>query len=124
MTCVRPCAPSPFVLRRADDRAWTRGLARLRAPQEPVPARSRAGISSKRGATPHLVVYNGGLGPRGRSRLVIERVYLDNIRTFVNFEWRPGSLAILLGPNGAGKTALLETLGGIQTFLLGEASSV
>jgi predicted ATPase len=54
---------------------------------------------------------------------VIERVYLDNIRTFVNFEWRPGSLAILLGPNGAGKTALLDALHELQHLLLGEASS-
>ncbi|WP_437819787.1 AAA family ATPase [Sorangium sp. So ce1078] len=55
---------------------------------------------------------------------MIERVYLDNIRTFVNFEWRPGPLAILLGANGAGKTALLDTLRGLQAFLLGESSSV
>ncbi|WP_437872647.1 AAA family ATPase [Sorangium sp. So ce363] len=55
---------------------------------------------------------------------MIERIYLDNIRTFVNFEWRPGPLAILLGANGAGKTALLDVLRGLQAFLLGEASSV
>jgi energy-coupling factor transporter ATP-binding protein EcfA2 len=55
---------------------------------------------------------------------VIERVYLDNIRTFVNFEWRPGALAILLGANGAGKTALLDALRGLQSFLMGDASSV
>jgi predicted ATPase len=55
---------------------------------------------------------------------VIERVYLDNIRTFVNFEWRPGPLAILLGANGTGKTALLDGLRQVQAFLRGEASSV
>jgi predicted ATPase len=54
---------------------------------------------------------------------VIERVYLDNIRTFVNFEWRPGPLAILLGPNGAGKTALLDALRSAQALLAGDASS-
>lgn len=55
---------------------------------------------------------------------MIERIYFDNIWTFVNFEWRPGPLAILLGANGAGKTALVDTLRGIQTLLRGEASSV
>ncbi|WP_434047598.1 MULTISPECIES: AAA family ATPase [Sorangium] len=55
---------------------------------------------------------------------MIERVYLDNIRTFVNFEWRPGPLALLLGANGAGKTALLDALRGLQSFLMGDASSV
>lgn len=55
---------------------------------------------------------------------MIERVYLDNIRTFVNFEWRPGPLAILLGANGSGKTALLDALRGFQAFVLGDASSV
>ena len=31
---------------------------------------------------------------------MIERIYLDNIRSFVNFEWRPERLALLLGRNG------------------------
>lgn len=55
---------------------------------------------------------------------MIERVYLDNIRTFVNFEWRPGPLAILLGANGSGKSALLKVLEQLQSFLLGERSSM
>ena len=55
---------------------------------------------------------------------MIERVYLDNLWTFVNFEWRPGSLAILMGANASGKTALAEALRELQAFLLGEASSV
>lgn len=54
---------------------------------------------------------------------MIERIYLDNIRTFENFEWRPGPLALLLGDNGSGKTALLDTLRGLQAFLMGDASS-
>jgi len=53
---------------------------------------------------------------------MIERVYLDNFRSFVNFEWRPGQLALLLGPNGAGKTALLEALDAVQAFVKGETS--
>ncbi|WP_437311033.1 hypothetical protein [Sorangium sp. So ce388] len=39
-------------------------------------------------------------------------------------ERRPGPLAILLGANGAGQTALLDTLRGLQAFILGELSSV
>jgi ABC-type hemin transport system ATPase subunit len=53
---------------------------------------------------------------------MIERLYLDNIRSFVNFEWRPDRLTLLLGANGAGKTALLETLAAVQGFLTGERS--
>jgi predicted ATPase len=53
---------------------------------------------------------------------MIERLYLDNIRSFVNFEWRPGRLALLLGANGSGKTALLETLAFVRDFLMGDRS--
>jgi predicted ATPase len=53
---------------------------------------------------------------------MIERLYLDNIRSFVNFEWKPDRLVLLLGPNGAGKTALLETLATLQAFVTGERS--
>lgn len=50
---------------------------------------------------------------------MLERVYIDNVRTFVNFEWRPGRVALLLGPNGAGKTALFEVLADVQRVLMG-----
>ncbi len=53
---------------------------------------------------------------------MIERLYLDNLRSFVNFEWRPERLTLLLGSNGAGKTALLETLVAVQRFVGGEIS--
>lgn len=53
---------------------------------------------------------------------MIERLYLDNIRSFVNFEWRPERLALLMGPNGTGKTALLEIIGAVQGFVTGERS--
>jgi predicted ATPase len=53
---------------------------------------------------------------------MIERLYLDNIRSFVNFEWKPERLALLLGSNGAGKTALLETLRAVQGFVGGMLS--
>ncbi len=50
---------------------------------------------------------------------MIRRLYLDNIRSFVNFEWEPGKLSLLLGRNGSGKTALFETIAALRTFLLG-----
>lgn len=54
---------------------------------------------------------------------MIERVYLDNILSFVNFEWKPGSLVVALGPNGAGKTSLITTLAAVQAFVTGDISS-
>lgn len=54
---------------------------------------------------------------------MIQRIYIDNIRTFVNFEWRPGPVALLLGANGAGKSGLLVTLFDVSNFLLGDAGS-
>jgi len=35
---------------------------------------------------------------------MIERIFIDNVRCFVNFDWKPGKLALLLGENGAGKS--------------------
>ena len=45
---------------------------------------------------------------------MIERIYIDNVRSFVNFEWKPGRLALLLGDNGSGKSALMEVLHAVQ----------
>jgi len=53
---------------------------------------------------------------------MIERLYIDNVRSFVNFEWKPDRLSVLLGPNGAGKTLLLETLFALRGFVTGAAS--
>ena len=41
---------------------------------------------------------------------MLKRLYVDNFRTFQNFEWKPGPIALLLGRNGAGKSALFEVL--------------
>lgn len=54
---------------------------------------------------------------------MLERVYLDNIRSFVNFEWRPGPLAVILGANGSGKTALFSILAGVQRLIARDAST-
>lgn len=41
---------------------------------------------------------------------MVERVLIDNFRCFVNFEWRPGPLALLMGSNGSGKTSVVDLL--------------
>jgi energy-coupling factor transporter ATP-binding protein EcfA2 len=41
---------------------------------------------------------------------MLTRLYVDNFRTFQNFEWSPGPVALLIGRNGTGKTALFEVL--------------
>lgn len=41
---------------------------------------------------------------------MLTRVYCDNFRTLVNFEFKPGKLCLLLGDNGSGKTSFFEAL--------------
>jgi len=41
---------------------------------------------------------------------MLTRLYVDNYRTFQDFEWTPGPVALLLGRNGAGKSALFEVM--------------
>jgi len=48
--------------------------------------------------------------------LVITRIFVDNFRTLVNFEWKPGKLALLLGENGSGKSSVVDALWGIRAF--------
>jgi predicted ATPase len=49
---------------------------------------------------------------------MIERLYIDNFRTLVNFEWKPGRIALLLGANGSGKSSVFEALWAIRTFVV------
>jgi predicted ATPase len=51
------------------------------------------------------------------------RVYIDNFRSFLNFEYRPQSKQLLLGPNGSGKSSLLEALRYLKDFVRGDANS-
>jgi hypothetical protein len=48
---------------------------------------------------------------------MIERLFVDNFRCFVNFEWKPGKLALLLGENGSGKTSVIDVLWGVQALI-------
>lgn len=51
---------------------------------------------------------------------MLTRVYVDNFRSFQNFEWRPGSVALLIGRNGTGKTALFEVLHAVRGLVCEE----
>lgn len=51
---------------------------------------------------------------------MITRLYVDNYRCFVNFEWKPGKLALILGDNGAGKTAVLDVVWALRGLVIDE----
>jgi len=50
---------------------------------------------------------------------MLKRIYIDNFRCFVNFEYKPGRKQLLLGANGSGKSSLLEALREIKSFIQG-----
>jgi predicted ATPase len=50
---------------------------------------------------------------------MIERLYVDNFRTLVNFEWKPARLALLLGDNGTGKSSVIDALWSLRSFISG-----
>jgi energy-coupling factor transporter ATP-binding protein EcfA2 len=41
---------------------------------------------------------------------MIERLYIDNFKSFQGFEWKPGPVALLMGRNGTGKTTVFDVL--------------
>lgn len=51
---------------------------------------------------------------------MITRLYIDHFKTFQNFEWKPGPVALLMGRNGAGKTALFDVLYRLRRFICEE----
>jgi predicted ATPase len=51
---------------------------------------------------------------------MLTRIYIDNFRCFVNFEYRPESKQLLLGPNGSGKSSLFDALNFIKRFVNGD----
>ncbi len=55
---------------------------------------------------------------------MITRIYVDNFRTLVDFEWKPGKLVLLLGENGSGKTSILDVLWSIRRLLIDESDVV
>lgn len=50
---------------------------------------------------------------------MIQRIYIDNYRTLVNFEWKPERLSLLLGTNGTGKTSVLDVVFGLRGLITG-----
>jgi recombinational DNA repair ATPase RecF len=41
---------------------------------------------------------------------MLTRLYIDNFRCFVNFEYRPARRQLIVGRNGSGKSSLLDVL--------------
>ena len=52
---------------------------------------------------------------------MLTRLYVDNFRCLVNFEFRPQAKQLVVGLNGTGKSTLLEVLDGLRRFVCGDA---
>ena len=53
---------------------------------------------------------------------MLTRIYIDNFRSFVNFEYKPETKQLLLGPNGSGKSSLLEAIRCLKLFVRGDSN--
>jgi predicted ATPase len=51
---------------------------------------------------------------------MLTRIYIDNFRCFVNFEYRPERKHLLLGPNGSGKSSLFTAISYLKQFISGD----
>lgn len=51
---------------------------------------------------------------------MLTRIYIDNFRCFVNFEYKPERKQLLLGANGSGKSSLLDAILFIKQFIKGD----
>ena len=49
---------------------------------------------------------------------MLKRIFADNFRALVNFEFRPGQLSLLLGGNGSGKTSVFEVLASLRDLIV------
>lgn len=49
---------------------------------------------------------------------MLKRIFADNFRALVNFEFRPGPLSLLLGSNGSGKTSVFDVLGKLRDLVV------
>lgn len=54
---------------------------------------------------------------------MLTRLYVNNYKCLVNFEWKPGALALLTGPNGSGKTSVMGSLDLLRLFVSGEGKT-
>jgi AAA15 family ATPase/GTPase len=48
---------------------------------------------------------------------MLTRLYIDNFRCFVGFEYRPGRTNLILGRNGSGKSSMLDALLAMRQFV-------
>ncbi|HEV2988883.1 MAG TPA: AAA family ATPase, partial [Candidatus Angelobacter sp.] len=53
---------------------------------------------------------------------MLTRIYIDNFRSFVNFECRPERKQLLLGANGTGKSSLLDAIRYLKQFVEGDGN--
>jgi len=51
---------------------------------------------------------------------MLTRLYIDNFRCFVNFEYKPEQKQLLLGANGSGKSSLLRVIRDLKHFVAGD----
>ncbi|MEK6408665.1 MAG: AAA family ATPase [Acidobacteriota bacterium] len=53
---------------------------------------------------------------------MLKRIYVNNFKCLVNFEWEPGPshINLMLGPNGSGKTTVFDCLDRVRAFVTGE----
>ena len=49
---------------------------------------------------------------------MLTRLYIDNFRCFVNFEYRPARRQLIVGRNGTGKSSLLDALLFVRQFVV------
>ena len=49
---------------------------------------------------------------------MIERIYADNYKSFVDFELKPGPVQLLLGPNGSGKSTVRHLLSALRSVVV------
>lgn len=52
---------------------------------------------------------------------MLKRIYIDNYKCFVNFEWKPEPVNLLLGSNGSGKSTVFEVLAKLKSLVFDDA---
>lgn len=60
--------------------------------------------------------------PTGFDIDMLQRLYIDNYRSFVNFEFKPEALCLLVGENGGGKSTILEVIALLRDFVTGKVT--
>jgi predicted ATPase len=54
---------------------------------------------------------------------MLTRLYIDNYRCFVNFEYRPGRKQLIFGRNGSGKSSFMDALLAVRQFAVKGANA-